>query len=135
MLRVSTRIAGLPMSALLSGDIEKPQEQRLVALAAEPGLSGGLRSDVLLAPHHGSRTSSSDPLLDAVEPRIALFQVGYRNRFGHPAAEVLERYRRRGIRNVVTPTCGAWQWRGDGVGLCERDLRRRYWHHTGAPAL
>ncbi len=48
-----------------------------------------LQSDVLVAPHHGSKTSSSVLFLDAVRPTIAGLQVGYRNRFGHPAEEVL----------------------------------------------
>jgi competence protein ComEC len=61
-----------------------------------------------------------------------VFQSGYRNRFGHPAAEVLERYRRRGIETIVSPSCGAWQWPDDAAsGTCERDRARRYWHHPG----
>ena len=88
-----------------------------------------LRSDVLVVPHHGSKTSSSAPFLDAVRPTIAVFQAGYRNRFGHPAAEVLERYRERGIAIVASPACGAWQWRADGAagGTCQREV--------GAPLL
>jgi competence protein ComEC len=59
-----------------------------------------------------------------------VFQAGYRNRFGHPAAEVLDRYRERGIAIVASPSCGAWRWRADGPadGVCERDVARRYWH-------
>ena len=66
---------------------------------------------------------------------IAVFQAGYRNRFGHPAPEVLERYRERGIAIVASPACGAWQWRADGAAAtaaCERDAARRYWHHRPA---
>ena len=76
------------------------------------------------------------PFLDAVRPRIAIFQAGYRNRFGHPAAEVLERYRERGIAVVASPACGAWQWHGDGAaaGACERDVARRYRHHRSEPS-
>ena len=66
-----------------------------------------------------------------MQPRIGVFQAGYRNRFGHPAAEVLDRYRERGIAIVASPACGAWQWRADGSadGTCERDVARRYWQH------
>ena len=120
------RVAGGGRSLLLTGDIEREQEQALVATNG-----AALQSDVLVAPHHGSKTSSSAPFLDAVRPRIAVFQAGYRNRFGHPAAEVLDRYRERGIAIVASPACGAWQWRaaGAGDGTCERAVARRYWHH------
>jgi competence protein ComEC len=124
------RVAGGGRSVLLTGDIEREQEQALVAANGT-----ALQSDVLIAPHHGSKTSSSAPFLDAVRPRIAVFQAGYRNRFGHPAAEVLDRYRERGIAIVATPACGAWQWRADGPaeGTCEREVKRRYWQHRIAP--
>jgi competence protein ComEC len=123
------RVSGGGRSVLLTGDIEREQESALVVQGAP------LRSDVLVAPHHGSKTSSSAAFLDAVHPRIAVFQAGYRNRFGHPAAEVLERYRERGIQVVASPACGAWQWRADGPddGSCERDVARRYWQHPGDP--
>jgi competence protein ComEC len=119
------RIAGAGRSALLTGDIEREQE---AALTAAHGAA--LRSDVLIAPHHGSRTSSTAAFLDAVAPAVAVFQAGYRNRFGHPAADVLERYRARGIAIVASPQCGAWLWHSAeaGPGRCQRDLGRRYWH-------
>ena len=120
------RVSGGGRSALLTGDIEREQESALVGRAGE-----ALRSDVLVAPHHGSRTSSSAPFLDAVHPAVAVFQAGYRNRFGHPAADVLDRYRARGVRIVASPACGAWIWRaaGPAEGSCERLDARRYWHH------
>jgi competence protein ComEC len=124
------RVSGPQGSVLLAGDIERAQEASLVAADPE-----ALRSDVLIVPHHGSKTSSSAPFLDAVRPRIAVVQAGYRNRFGHPAKEVLERYRERGIAVVDSPTCGAWHWPGDppGQGVCQRDAARRYWHHAAQP--
>jgi competence protein ComEC len=125
------RIAGTERSALLTGDIERDQEAVLVAEAP-----AALRSDVLIVPHHGSRTSSTAAFLDAVQPRAAVFQAGYRNRFGHPAPDVLERYRARGIEIHTSPDCGAWRWeaRAAPEGVCQRDAVRRYWHH-GASAL
>src|SRR5659263_71231 len=66
-----------------------------------------LKADVLLVPHHGSRFSSSAAFLDAVQPRTALVQAGYRNRFGHPAAPVLVRYEERHIQVIDSPHCGA----------------------------
>uniref|UniRef100_UPI0030DA6BFE DNA internalization-related competence protein ComEC/Rec2 n=1 Tax=Acidovorax sp. sic0104 TaxID=2854784 RepID=UPI0030DA6BFE len=115
--------------ALLAGDIEAPQEDALLARGAP------LKADVLLVPHHGSKTSSTPAFLEAVQPRTALVQAGYRNRFGHPAPDVFDRYRERGIRVVESSRCGAAAWSSaqpDGVG-CERDRARHYWQHNIAP--
>jgi competence protein ComEC len=128
---------------LLPGDIGREQERSLVSRHAA-GLID-LQADVLLVPHHGSRTSSSDPFLDAVQPRIAVAQLGWRNRYGHPAAEVEARYLARGIEWLRSDRCGAWRWSSatarpaaepasspaSGSGRCERAERPRYWH---APA-
>lgn len=114
-----------PQVALLVGDIEAPQEQALVA-AQVP-----LKADVLLVPHHGSKTSSSEPFLDAVQPRRAWVQSGYRNRYGHPAALVMQRYEKRGIVVHDSPHCGAITWRSDNAEqvLCDRTERMHYWSH------
>lgn len=111
--------------ALLVGDIEAVQEARLVQDGAP------LAADVLLMPHHGSKTSSTPAFLDAVRPRIALAQAGYRNRFGHPAPGVLARYRERGIEVVESARCGAATWSSaNPAGVtCQRETARRYWHH------
>jgi competence protein ComEC len=121
------RVSGGGRSVLLTGDIESEQEAALVA-----ALGAQLRTDVLVVPHHGSRTSSTAEFLDAVQPRLALIQAGYRNRFAHPAPEVVQRYGERAIEVRASPACGAWLWmQGDtGQGLCQRDLARRYWHHA-----
>ncbi len=111
-------------SLLLTGDIEAAQEAALVARDRE-----ALQSTVLLVPHHGSKTSSSEVFLDAVRPSIAVVQAGYRSRYGHPAAEVLQRYAVRGVALRRSDRCGAWTWNGEGLGRCEREDRRRYWHH------
>lgn len=119
------RISNGRNSALLAGDIELAQEQRLVAAGAT------LKADVLLVPHHGSKTSSSADFLDAVQPALALVQAGYRNRFGHPAPAVLARYRERGIVLVASPACGAAAWasqRPAELG-CQRQAAPRYWQH------
>ena len=113
-------------SALLVGDIEAAQETRLVEAQAL------LKADLLLMPHHGSKTSSTPVFLDAVQPRLALAQAGYRNRFGHPAPAVLVRYRERGIEVVESARCGAATWtsaRPQAVS-CQRETARRYWHHA-----
>ena len=114
-------------SVLLTGDIEAEQEQRLVRDHAD-----ALASHVLVVPHHGSKTSSTPAFLDAVAPRVAVVQAGYRNRFGHPAPAVVARYAERGITLRRTDRCGAWTWQpsADEVGgICERQERLRYWQH------
>ena len=119
------RIGNGRATALLAGDIERDQERALVQRGS------ALAADVLLAPHHGSKTSSSAPFLDAVHPRIALVQAGYRNRFGHPAQEVVARYAERGVRVVDSAHCGAARWTSlqPGGVTCERERRARYWQH------
>ncbi len=117
-------------SVLLTGDIEHEQEAALVATQA-----AGLRSTVLVVAHHGSKTSSTPAFLAAVAPQVAVVQAGYRNRFGHPAPEVLARLREHGMPVLASPACGAWHWQSaqGGAGRCERAATRRYWRH-GADA-
>jgi len=91
---------------LLPGDIERSVEQQLVEQHAQR-----LAADVLVAPHHGSRTSSTLGFVKAVHPDYVLFPVGYRNRFGFPKPDVLERYRATGARSLDTATSGAVQIR------------------------
>ncbi len=121
------RIRGARGSALLAGDIEREQEEALVAAIGRPGL----QTDLLLVPHHGSKTSSSGAFLDAVNPRLAVVQAGYRNRFGHPAREVLARYEARGVAVADTPLCGGLRWHSGEPDRwqCERESSRRYWAH------
>ena len=121
------RISNGHRSVLLAGDIEQPQEARLVKDGAN------IKADVLLVPHHGSKTSSSAAFLDAVAPQWASVQSGYRNRFGHPAGVVMARYQERGIAVVDSPHCGAFTWQSVG-GLenepsCQRLQAPHYWQH------
>lgn len=115
--------------ALLVGDIEKAQEQALLERQAP------LAADVLLVPHHGSKTSSGGAFLDAVQPRVALVQAAYRSRFGHPALEVVQRYRERGIAVWDSARCGAATWHSAQPAQvrCEREQQRRYWQHRMDP--
>ncbi|MFN7445614.1 MAG: DNA internalization-related competence protein ComEC/Rec2 [Curvibacter sp.] len=119
------RIGNGGRAALLAGDIEKAQEAKLVAAGAN------LKADWLLVPHHGSKTSSTPGFLDAVSPQVAVFQTGYRNRYGHPATEVMTRYTDRSVRVLDSPRCGAAQWHSaEPTQLrCERRDQPRYWHH------
>jgi competence protein ComEC len=123
------RVSAVGGSALLTGDIEADQESALVAQRG-----ADLPSDVLVVAHHGSRTSSTDGFLAAVAPRTAIIQTGYRNRFGHPAPEVVARLGEHGIHTLASPVCGAWRWTSaqGGSGSCERTLSRRYWRHGAA---
>lgn len=110
-------------AALLAGDIERAQESALLARAA------ALRADWLLVPHHGSKTSSSAEWIAAVSPRHALVQAGYRNRYGHPAAPVVQRYREQRVQLRASPECGAAQWASARPQqlVCERARQPRYW--------
>jgi competence protein ComEC len=97
-LRISTGAH----SVLLAADIEKDSEKRLLQLHPEK-----LRATLLVVPHHGSKTSSTPAFVQAVHPRYAVFTAGYRNRFGHPKAEVVERYRAIGAELLRSDEDGA----------------------------
>jgi competence protein ComEC len=112
-------------SILLPGDIEATQEAELVESDSKE-----LRASVLLAPHHGSGTSSTPAFLDAVKPAIALFQVGYRNRYHHPKPEVFERYGNLGILRLRSDDAGAVTLHfGAALDVDEyRVEHARYWY-------
>lgn len=112
---------------LLTGDIARLAELSLLERQAPEKL----RADIMLVPHHGSASSSQPALLDAVAPEIALVSVGQRNGYGHPAAEVLERYRQAGAQVLRTDRMGAIELRLAGGRIDIRRARedgRRYWH-------
>lgn len=113
----------------LGGDIDAERETRWALKNPQ------VRADVMLAPHHGSASSSSPVLLNTLQPRWVLVQAGYRNRFGHPAAVVTSRYDERGIDWVTSPQCGAATWRSaqpDRLN-CHRWSRPRYWQLRPQP--
>ncbi len=105
---------------LLTGDIEAEAEQRLVDIYGE-----GLKSDVLLIPHHGSNTSSTSGFLDAVQPRVAINSSGYRNRFNHPHDAVTTRLDARGISRLDTQSSGAITVVMDSHGIKTHVYRRQ----------
>jgi competence protein ComEC len=119
---------------LLTGDIPQLQEDELISRTgwlAWGSVSRGERPMVLLAAHHGSRGSSSETFLRALQPTAVVFQAGYRSRFNHPHPEVLSRLRGLEIPFVRTDLQGDLQmhWQGDRpVFLAAADLRRRFWH-------
>ena len=110
---------------MLTSDIEAPDEAAM--LQRYPG---GLTADVLLMPHHGSKTSSTPLFLQAVGAPVAVIPVGYRSRFGHPKAEVLARYQAMGTAVWRTDLDGAVSVSLSDKGAAIsgwRHERRRYW--------
>lgn len=113
-------------SLLLPADIEHDAEQELVELLQPETLA----TDVLVSPHHGSKTSSTEDFLTAVNPSVSIFTVGYRNRFGHPKPEIVDRYRALGSRLYRSDDDGAvlLNFAADGIGIRTwRAVRPRYW--------
>ncbi|MDD4915074.1 MAG: DNA internalization-related competence protein ComEC/Rec2 [Methylococcales bacterium] len=119
------RIHNARHSFLLTGDIEEKTETWLVDQFA-----GELKSTVLVAPHHGSKTSSSSGFLQTVDPELIIIPAGYLNRFGFPHAEVLARYRQLTIPWLNTAEKGAVGIQSEAGDLriaAERERRRHYW--------
>ncbi|MEO8752073.1 MAG: DNA internalization-related competence protein ComEC/Rec2 [Casimicrobiaceae bacterium] len=116
-------------SVLLTGDLEAKSEALLLRTSPD-----ALPADVLVVPHHGSRTSSTPAFIAAVAPRFAVFACGYRNRFGHPRPDIVARYEAAGIPMVRTDLGGAvtLSFAPDAplLPLLARDQRQRYWMDT-----
>jgi competence protein ComEC len=110
------------VSIVMPGDISADIERRIASALRSPPTAPRPPPEtmtsapfvVLLAPHHGSRSSSSDVFLDALGPRVVLVSAGLANRHGHPAPVVLDRYRARGIAVFRTDLDGAVQLLTDG---------------------
>ena len=119
------RISGKWSSALLPGDLDGAGEAAFTARYA-----GGAAAEVLLAPHHGSKNTSSAAFVAAVGARHVIFSAGYRNRFGHPHAEVVQRYVDSGAVIHRSDVDGAVSVHSGANGLRiehERQRRQRYW--------
>lgn len=118
------KITGGGRSLLLTADIEKAAERALLNDAR-------VASEVMLVPHHGSRTSSAPAFINRVSPRLAVVTSGYRNSFGFPKPDIIRRYRERGIRVLNTADTGALTLHfSASFGLritAHRDQTRRYW--------
>jgi len=118
-------------SILLAGDIEKDSEARLIREHADRLFTG-----LLVAPHHGSKSSSSLDFVAATLPDYAVFTAGYRNRFGHPREEVLQRYADSGAELLRSDEDGAILVEMNAQGLQVeryRKTHRRYWTHMPRP--
>ena len=122
------RLSAGKHSVLLAADIEKESEKRLLQQHADK-----LPAIMLVVPHHGSKTSSTQPFVNAVHPHYAVFTAGYRNRFGHPAAEVVERYRSAGSELLRSDEDGAIVVNMDRESFGVERYRKthaRYWTHA-----
>jgi len=106
------------ISFLFVGDIMAEAERELVDLAG-----ADLGCDVLLVPHHGSRTSSSQPFISSVQPDVAVFSVGWKNRFRFPHLSVLDAYEKIGCRIFRTDRNGAIMLKTDGKRLTVKPLQ------------
>ena len=117
---------------LLTGDIEKHAERHLLNEHHIQPLR------VLLAPHHGSRSSSTQAFVDAVQPEYVVFTAGLFNRYGFPDADVAGRYRDTGARLLSTGEQGAMRFVVTGnqaeLAYSYRSSARRYWHYAALPA-
>jgi competence protein ComEC len=122
------RVSNGEWSLLLSGDIEAEGEHSLLASQAN-----GLPADILVAPHHGSASSSTDPFVAAVNPEWVLFSAGYRNRYGFPKQVVVDRWRLAGAQTINSAEAGAVSFYLSSDGsppavVLERERDRRYWN-------
>lgn len=112
-------------SLLITGDAERLGEMELL----ESGLP--LAATVLVAGHHGSRTSSMADFVGQVAPRWVVYTVGYRNRFGHPHPEVMARFGQLGSVQLRSDRDGLVRFRFGEAGVEAaqyRSVQRRYWH-------
>jgi competence protein ComEC len=112
-------------SILLAGDIEKSAELIFLQHYNLPPVT------VLLAPHHGSKTSSSKPFVDQLQPQHVVFSAGYRHHFGHPHIDVVNRYKASGSKLWNTASSGSvsfeWDINGDLEILTARKHKPEYW--------
>jgi competence protein ComEC len=120
-------ISGAGGSALLTGDIESGAERALIARGQVH------RVDVVVVPHHGSRSSSGVEFVAALAPRWALVSAGYDNRWSFPKPEVVARWQAAGATTLSTARSGAITLRFGPAGLAGepeqyRRTQRRFWH-------
>ncbi len=117
-------------SIILTGDIEKTAEEWLISQYGDY-----LSSDIIIAPHHGSKSSSNYRFVDLVRPQTVVFSAGYRNRYGFPHATITQRYEEMGAQLVDTVRQGAVIFlfdANDGLQMQagHRQNNKRYWHST-----
>jgi competence protein ComEC len=104
---------------LFTGDLEAEGEQLLLTHES------AIASEILKAPHHGSRTSSTPAFVSMIAPQVVVASLGYHNRFGFPAAEIVQRYEQGGTRFLRTDQDGAVTVVSDGRGYTVAVTRER----------
>ncbi len=119
------------LRTILTGDIEALGERQLIdnnQLAS---------AEILLAPHHGSATSSGVQLLQALQPKYVVYTTGFKNRFGFPKQEVVDRYAVANVHQLNTADSGAIEFlvsdRAPGTQVSEYRTKYRHWWHRAIP--
>ncbi|MGL6039777.1 MAG: ComEC/Rec2 family competence protein, partial [Deefgea sp.] len=124
------RIHNQQHSLLIPADIGRLEEGELVAAGLPP-------TDIVIAPHHGSKNSSSDIFIQAVQPKYTVFSAGFLNHFRHPHPDVEARYLAAGSRLLRTDQMGAIRFTvGEAIQVQQqRAVAPRYWYTATTPAL
>jgi competence protein ComEC len=121
------RISDGSTAVLLTGDIEKRQEKVLTKILLEK-----LNSDILFAPHHGSRHSSNESFIKAVSPKWVVFSAGFMNQWGFPANEVVERYEKQSVKSFNSGLSGFIRFQISTQDIKIKTFREDlapYWYH------
>ncbi|HSG92286.1 MAG TPA: DNA internalization-related competence protein ComEC/Rec2, partial [Methylotenera sp.] len=129
------KITSASGSLMLTGDIERSVEMEMIERMKNNQSSASLKSDILIAPHHGSKTSSSVEFINAVGPDLTIFTAGYLNRFRHPRPEIEQRYAdaqseimRSDYHGAITLNFVAKLSERAVKPTRWREQNRRYWH-------
>lgn len=119
------KINGIQGSALLTGDISNRVEGKLLHSQKLK-----LQADILIAPHHGSKSSSHHAFIAAVKPKITIFSTAYLNHYNHPHPDVVKRYQQQHIQTLNTPETGAIRLSPDNFlqPILARETMQRIWH-------
>jgi len=124
VLKISTN----QNSVLLTGDIEAEAE-----LEIENNLEQDIKANIIIAPHHGSKTSSTELFIKKIDPDYVLYSVGYRNRYHFPSTQVSRRYRQLGVTEFSTSDSGAITFNLSPAKIKKPELyrvsHRRFWHN------
>lgn len=127
VLQISTS-SNVNNSVLLTGDIEAKAEH---IIARNESLD--IKSSILIAPHHGSKTSSTPLFINKVNPKYVMYPTGYRNRYHFPAEIVSKRYQRLGVMEYATSDYGAITFTLQASKIKKPELyrvsHRRFWHN------
>jgi competence protein ComEC len=121
------RVQAGKQSVLITGDIEAKSEKKIILREREK-----IKSNILIVPHHGSQTSSCPEFIEAVSPIYAIIPVGYKNQYGHPKQNIVDRYKQANIKVLNTIHDGAVTFILEDTELLSQPQRyrmdkRKYW--------